>query len=303
MSSGKNDKFPIGEIKVENRRREDYGDIEGLAESIGKYGLFHPIIVDDKRRLIAGERRLRACKQLGWPDIPVRLYRHLTDDERREIELEENLQRKDLTPYERSRELVKLAETAAKVDKRESETMPNVGRVSKRGPRPLPGSEVRAAERIGVPRQTIQVAKQHVAAVEEFPELAAIPTQKDALTIAKNLRNLPEEKKTEARQKLAANDSETLTTLAEKPPMREREHAPGESPGEKWNKSLYRVSQIITSVGMNGGVVKLARAWRPQERAAYYETICGFVAELGQWKEALEEVMENDERAAREDVA
>ena len=53
--------------------------------------------------------RLEACKILGQSRVPVRLLGELTEQERQEIELEENLRRKDLTPYEQARELVRKA--------------------------------------------------------------------------------------------------------------------------------------------------------------------------------------------------
>lgn len=65
-------------------------------------------------------------------EIPARLYRDLTDDEKREIELEENVRRKDLTPVERSRNYVSLAETAERVLLSDNKTPnPKGGRPSK----------------------------------------------------------------------------------------------------------------------------------------------------------------------------
>lgn len=145
--------------------------------------------------LVAGERRLRACTSLGWVEIPTRPYTELSEDERREIELEENVRRKDLTPYERSKFVDALAEQAAVVLSNLDKTPnPKGGRPTKQAV-----SETAVAERVGTPRSTINDAKQHVAAVQRYPELAAatIP-QKDALTIAKNLDKLPEDERTEA---------------------------------------------------------------------------------------------------------
>jgi ParB-like chromosome segregation protein Spo0J len=113
--------------------------------------------------------------------FPARLYGDLTDDEKREIELEENVRREGLSPYELSKQYVALAETAVEV-------LPVAGKTStSKGGRPTKQavSEEAIAERIGVPRQTIDRAKQHVAAVNKYPELAnpRIP-QKEAITIA-----------------------------------------------------------------------------------------------------------------------
>ncbi len=63
------------------------------------------------------------------------------------------------------------------------------------------GSVGRAAEHIGVDRETVVRAREHVAAVERYPELTRIGavSQKDALTIARNLDALPEPEREEAR--------------------------------------------------------------------------------------------------------
>lgn len=89
--------FPIANVIVQNRKRKDYGDIEGLADSIRRNGLFNPIIIDEDNVLHAGERRLRACALLGWDTIEVRRFEALTDFQKMEIELEENTRRKDFT--------------------------------------------------------------------------------------------------------------------------------------------------------------------------------------------------------------
>ena len=56
----------ISDIRVGPRHRRDHGDLAGLAASIAEVGLLHPVVVRDDGTLIAGERRLRACQQLGW---------------------------------------------------------------------------------------------------------------------------------------------------------------------------------------------------------------------------------------------
>jgi ParB family chromosome partitioning protein len=63
----------IREIIVRNGFRQDLGDIESLAASIKEFGLLNPILVTDKNHLVAGRRRLAACKLLGWTEILVRV--------------------------------------------------------------------------------------------------------------------------------------------------------------------------------------------------------------------------------------
>lgn len=86
------------DVKVVKRFRKDFGKMNELAVSIQKYGLLHPIcVMKDDLELIAGERRLRAHKALGLREIEVKFFEDLPELERKEIEIEENLQRKAFT--------------------------------------------------------------------------------------------------------------------------------------------------------------------------------------------------------------
>jgi len=91
----------INEIKVEDRQRLDYGDIQSLAASIQKYGLIQPVIVTEDYRLVAGGRRLRAAQSIGLETIKVCFRERMSDEELHILELEENLRRKDETWQER----------------------------------------------------------------------------------------------------------------------------------------------------------------------------------------------------------
>ena len=62
------DMIRIEDIKIGDRRREDLGDIEGLAESIRQYGLLAPPVLTDDGTLVAGQRRVEAMKRLGWTE-------------------------------------------------------------------------------------------------------------------------------------------------------------------------------------------------------------------------------------------
>lgn len=107
----------IHEVFVErivtlDRQREDYGDIEGLKFSIEQYGLLQPIVVEPrpegKYLLIAGGRRLTAFKALGRKTIPALFKDQLDDLTRKELEYEENIQRKDLTWMEEAKAIAEI---------------------------------------------------------------------------------------------------------------------------------------------------------------------------------------------------
>lgn len=86
----------INTIKVGPRIRKDFGDIDELASSLSRLGQLQPIVVDPENHLLAGGRRLAAAMQLGWSHIEAVSITDLDPVTKREVELEENLRRKDL---------------------------------------------------------------------------------------------------------------------------------------------------------------------------------------------------------------
>lgn len=94
--------LPVEEIKVVDRHRRDLGDLTGLAESIAERGLLHPIVVTPTNRLVAGQRRLEACRSLGWTEVPVTITGSLTEARALlEAERDENTCRLDMRPSEK----------------------------------------------------------------------------------------------------------------------------------------------------------------------------------------------------------
>jgi len=67
-------KIKISEITLGERHRKDMGDLQGLADSITRQDLLQPIGITESNRLVFGERRLRACRDiLGLAEIDVRV--------------------------------------------------------------------------------------------------------------------------------------------------------------------------------------------------------------------------------------
>lgn len=91
-------------IDVEKQVRTQFGDLTQFAEGIGANGLDTPIVVmvrpDGRYRLIAGERRVRAFRLLGWTQIPARIRRDLSEQEIRGIQVRENNDRENLSAYD-----------------------------------------------------------------------------------------------------------------------------------------------------------------------------------------------------------
>ena len=114
------DRRSVPATSIEPNPRQPRGSLPDsslaeLAESMQRHGVLQPLLVTvDRERpgvyvLVAGERRWRAARQAGLPDVPVTVIE--TDDRGRlELALVENLQRSDLRPLERARAYQTLAE-------------------------------------------------------------------------------------------------------------------------------------------------------------------------------------------------
>lgn len=102
MAKGEGMLIPLDNIDISgDRYRKDFGDLNALALSINQFGLLQPIVVEEagegRFRLIAGERRYRAHQILKKEEIEATLKGELNDLQRTQLELEENLHRKDFT--------------------------------------------------------------------------------------------------------------------------------------------------------------------------------------------------------------
>ena len=108
--------IPIEQIDPNpNQPRQVMGDLSELVSSIAEKGILEPLIVrprNDRFQIIAGERRYQAAVQAGLRELPV-VVRDVDETEMLELALIENLQRKDLTPFEESEALQGLAEQCA----------------------------------------------------------------------------------------------------------------------------------------------------------------------------------------------
>src|SRR4051812_17928608 len=96
-------RLPLAQVVVRDRHRNDLGDLDALAQSILAVGMLHPIVVDERHRLIAGERRLEAWRSLHGEKQPIPAHVVSTVDSARLLlmaERDENVCRKEMTPSE-----------------------------------------------------------------------------------------------------------------------------------------------------------------------------------------------------------
>lgn len=90
----------IESIVIGKRIRASVGDLSPLMESLRKHGQLCPILINRRSVLIAGNRRLESARRLGWKRINAVVVDRDAERETLALEIEENVQRKDLRPEE-----------------------------------------------------------------------------------------------------------------------------------------------------------------------------------------------------------
>ena len=107
--------IPIDKIRPNpDQPRKNIGDVRELADSIREKGVLEPLLVryvprEDTYYIISGERRYHASRAAGLHELPC-IEKIADDAETLELALIENLQRKDLTPFEEADGLQRLAD-------------------------------------------------------------------------------------------------------------------------------------------------------------------------------------------------
>jgi ParB family chromosome partitioning protein len=94
-------KIKINDILVKERLRVQPGDLTALKESIKQVGLIQPLVINEKKELLCGHRRLLACKELNWQEIEA-VVLDVNEDQVRQLDLEyhENIARQNLSSQE-----------------------------------------------------------------------------------------------------------------------------------------------------------------------------------------------------------
>jgi len=161
----------LSEIVVGNRFRKDTGDIDGLMESIRSIGLLHPIVLNERRELIAGVRRIEAFRRLGRATIP---YRTVNLEEITRGEYDENVHHKPFAPSEMvaiQRAVEPEIREAAR-ERQEATQIKNGSIGAANLAEPLEKGETRqkVAMYVGVSHETLKRAEKVVVAAEQEPE-------------------------------------------------------------------------------------------------------------------------------------
>ena len=187
----------IEQIVVKDRIRKDFGDIRELADDIRQNGLINPPVVNKDYELLAGERRLRACKALGWKQIEVRMMDTKDAEHELNIEISENENRKAFSKSERVDYMKRLLRIEqSKADERKKSGKKDLSENSHEG-----RSDERTAEQFGISSNTMRkemsiVDNKDLLTPEDFADWdeGKLSTNKAFQKIKAEMKDLQEER-------------------------------------------------------------------------------------------------------------
>lgn len=180
-------KVLISEIQINPRQRKELTEetIRDLATSLENFGQLQNIIVHSRAdggiELVAGFSRIMAALSLGWESIDAKLQEDLSEVEKKEMELEENVRRKNLEWYEE-------AEAIAEIHDMRTELDPE-------------WSMGKTAEMVGKSKTTVSRSVDLHKAIEEDPSLKGEKTVRGALQKRDTAKRLQKRKKDIERKK------------------------------------------------------------------------------------------------------
>lgn len=169
----------IGQINVGDRLRKDYQDLPGLVKSLAQYGQIHAITVRPSQpqdncsepwTLVTGGRRYAAALKLGWQQIRAENLEHLSPWRRAAIELEENLQRANMTWQEE----VDAKQKIAQLYKNENPQW----------------TDTQTASLLHVDKGQLSRDLKLAKAIEDHPELAKASSKKAAMKLFETKKSL-----------------------------------------------------------------------------------------------------------------
>ncbi len=188
--------IPIENIKIINRERKIY-EVESLQSDIKEHSLIQPIAVEDLEdgtfRLLAGGRRITACRNLNYELMPCKVFPPLDEYERKCVEFAENIHREDITFAERASSTKKIHEL----------WVTKYG--EKKGPSAIGHSLQDTAKALGVSKMTVSREIELATAIEMVPSLAECKNQSEALKMFGKL------KESMLREELAKRSDEILS--------------------------------------------------------------------------------------------
>ncbi len=191
----------IDEIKPGKRSRTDFGNLDELADSIKRKGQLQPICVEDDLTLIWGERRLRAAKIAGLTKMKAIFKRNLSEIERKELELEENLH-KEMTWFEKAKLQKEIHELKQQIHGKAIAGAP----ASRRAGQTVWKLEDTARE-LGTNITDLSQNIALVEAAETLPKLAEFISRRQALKMLAKLKETAILSELARRDKLAAGTS------------------------------------------------------------------------------------------------
>ena len=117
---GENKRMKVSDLRPHPKNAEIYGeheDVADLIEKIKRSGQVHTLVVTSNGTVLAGHRRMKACKELGIEEVEVEIRDFDTPEQEIEYIIDNNATR-EKTNEQKAREAIVLKETLSLLAKK-----------------------------------------------------------------------------------------------------------------------------------------------------------------------------------------
>jgi hypothetical protein len=242
--------LPLEEVIAGERIRASAGDLTSLAHSIELLGLLHPLVLNSRKELVAGFRRLEAVKKLGWKTVTCRVVETLDDAVGAlRAERDENVCRMELT-YQEIVNVGRRIEEFEKPKAKQRQKAGGGGTGSGKLPAPSPPVRDKVASALGVSGRTYEKAKQVVEAAEAEPaKFGDLPAKLDEQSVDAAHREMRRRREPTPEPMPCTTSSARSPTPSARcsrasPPPMPAETPPVASPREEWGGFLTKLAEI-----------------------------------------------------------
>ncbi len=292
-------RIAIADVVVGERPRQDLGDLKSLADSIAALGLLQPIGVTSAKRLVWGERRLRACERLGWTEIDAIVDPTLDDIlQAARAEHDENTCRK---PFTHTEAVAKARQIEALERERAKERQAQAGPAKGRGAKAIGSASLaeavkgdtrtKVAAAVGMSHGTLAKAR-HVVETGAPELIDAMDNGTASVDAAAELATLPPERQRAVVARGPAAIVAAAAELKQQRRVQRDQQDPCDVVAARWIKSIHDALVPVNSVRRDmGGGREWARTWDRKNLTKMAKELRFVIGLYQQWLTEIEEVV------------
>jgi len=293
----------VSEIKPDKnqpRKTFDEEKLKEMSETFKTQGTIQPIEVDEKNIIVTGELRWRACKLVGIKEIPVKVLKNLSSEQRLERQLVENFSRQDLRLVDSIEAVKRYANYLTHLKKKYHDDDEFIGYIANK----LGISRGWLSQNLKLDREAPpelkKAVKEEKISVSQATEIMKLPEREDREEITKEIleeAEVPEYRKIRERVKEIKEEKEMNKKAKEIKESKESEIKikRTEEMLDDLKENIDREFQRINKLMFLVGKVRRTKLYlaKPKEKDNFFRYLDGIISRVERWSKDLKNLRDN----------